>query len=439
MVVFFLASTDEKDAVYKNHATGMLFASFFMVMFQICTVCGVLTGTILPSCATNYQCKEAQEEGTFCELKTISATGERDSSRNNRCNYCGEAPFYSLLLVSAESCSALLRPPAHRLACAHSCSLPRQPGEVNQRPGHQNLNATKVEYMCKNPTELITEGYVGGADRLVSPMGSYEPAAIESWCTGCVDPLTYEAGVMTQLDVMTSNVSGMGPFDIITLLFATMVIALHVVAELKGIELVNYAISHAERSKEMGGPLDLGKHAGVLRIINGLRRWVFLPTLVGAIPVLIAFKGGDALSLCMNTVAILFLTEIDDVLFNYGVGERVRERAKIAGRVVLGRDEEEAIVRTKATHGVLLCVSVILAVQRMGNATDGYAVGVGIQFLSFGVGGVLEQMHRADKTAFQKTSGSVEVAFKCFMGFLVFGYILDYSGHSLSASEYGMQ
>jgi hypothetical protein len=51
----------------------------------------------------------------------------------------------------------------------------------------------------------------------------------------------------------------------------------------------------------------------------------------------------------------------------------------------------------------------------------------------------LEQMHRADKTAFQKTSGSVEVAFKCFMGFLVFGYILDYSGHSLSASEYGMQ
>ena len=69
MVVFFLASTDEKDAAYKNHASGMLFASFLMVMFQICTVCGVLTGTILPSCATNYQCKEAQDSGTFCELR----------------------------------------------------------------------------------------------------------------------------------------------------------------------------------------------------------------------------------------------------------------------------------------------------------------------------------------------------------------------------------
>jgi hypothetical protein len=37
---------------------------------------------------------------------------------------------------------------------------------------------------------------------------------------------------------------------------------------------------------------------------------VFLPTLVMAVPFLVLFKGGDALSVCFNTIAILFLTEV---------------------------------------------------------------------------------------------------------------------------------
>ena len=41
-----------------------------------------------------------------------------------------------------------------------------------------------------------------------------------------------------------------------------------------------------------------------------MRRWVFLPVLVAAVPWLVLFKGGDALSVCFNTIAILFLTEV---------------------------------------------------------------------------------------------------------------------------------
>ena len=35
-----------------------------------------------------------------------------------------------------------------------------------------------------------------------------------------------------------------------------------------------------------------------------------MPMLVGAVPVLVLVKGGDALSVCFNTIAILFLTEV---------------------------------------------------------------------------------------------------------------------------------
>ena len=36
-----------------------------------------------------------------------------------------------------------------------------------------------------------------------------------------------------------------------------------------------------------------------------MRKFVFLPTLVAVIPTLVWFGGGDALSICFNTIAIL--------------------------------------------------------------------------------------------------------------------------------------
>jgi hypothetical protein len=47
-----------------------------------------------------------------------------------------------------------------------------------------------------------------------------------------------------------------------------------------------------------------------LTLLGGVRRWVFLPALVIAVPFLVLIKGGDALSVCFNTIAILFLTEV---------------------------------------------------------------------------------------------------------------------------------
>jgi hypothetical protein len=41
-----------------------------------------------------------------------------------------------------------------------------------------------------------------------------------------------------------------------------------------------------------------------------VRRWLFLPTLMMVVPFLVLAKGSDALSVCFNTTAILFLTEV---------------------------------------------------------------------------------------------------------------------------------
>lgn len=41
--------------------------------------------------------------------------------------------------------------------------------------------------------------------------------------------------------------------------------------------------------------------------LNGARRFIFVPAVVAAVPILVMFVGGDALSVCMNTVGLLLL------------------------------------------------------------------------------------------------------------------------------------
>ena len=50
-------------------------------------------------------------------------------------------------------------------------------------------------------------------------------------------------------------------------------------------------------------------------LLGGVRRWVFLPTLVCCIVCLVTYQGGDALSIALNTVAIIFLVEVDNVAY----------------------------------------------------------------------------------------------------------------------------
>ena len=116
-----------------------------------------------------------------------------------------------------------------------------------------------------------------------------------------------------------------------------------------------------------------------------MRRWLFLPTLVTAVPFLVLYKGGDALSICFNTIAILFLTEvtcsncdasnsnlcrsclksvpqIDNAAYAVGLSERVRTRVEKFGRVELQDAEAMALVWGKAVHVALLVVAVPAAV-----------------------------------------------------------------------------
>eukprot|EP01046_Picozoa_sp_COSAG06_P068099 COSAG06_NODE_17956_length_912_cov_1.076261_2_plen_109_part_00 len=85
---------------------------------------------------------------------------------------------------------------------------------------------------------------------------------------------------------MMGNVTAMGAFDWVALVFATFMVALAVNQELKDVELVSIA------TRQAGDKLSRGWRIA-LALLNSARRWVFLPSLLMAVPTLVLFKGGE--------------------------------------------------------------------------------------------------------------------------------------------------
>ena len=128
-----------------------------------------------------------------------------------------------------------------------------------------------------------------------------------------------------------------------------------------------------------------------LSLLGGIRRWTFLPTLVTAAPALVQYKGGDALSVCFNTVAVLFLCEIDNLLYAILLPERERARVEVEGRVELGEAEAAALMRSKAVHVVVVAAAVpcAVAVGGGGDQVSPYLAFL-LPLLAFWVAGVTE-------------------------------------------------
>lgn len=190
--------------------------------------------------------------------------------------------------------------------------------------------------------------------------------------------------------------------DWLAFAFACAVVSFQVAGELKDIALCTISLEHLPASTMISPAWRYG-----LAAIGLVRRWVFLTLLVISVPLLVVYKGGDALSVCFNTIAILFMTEIDNVCYHFGLGEKTKARMEAAGRVVLTDKENDNLLRLKVTHIVLVVVSCLVTVMLAGSSVDHRLV-PGVEFLGspaalffisiffmfwvFWVGGMLEAL-----------------------------------------------
>ena len=286
--IFFLGSDDPADAAMKGHARLMLFGGLVLIAFQILTAIGVVAGVAFPSCKTSKQCGQA---GTFCVPE------------QQRCQYCGFHGALTLLQTKeGEVNPGLVNCPWS----ARETIAGRYEDEEDKclPPG----NKTLVRALCsgsENWKEMLAEN---GHPTNAAMMGaSINPGFIKAWCEACVNAVDWEADMFTTIDQCFDSVDAMGTLDWTTLVFASFVVALTVIGELKDMLLCDIAV------ERLGDKLGSWRHA--IAIGNFLRRTLFLPGMLCIVGLLVAFRGGDSLSVCFNTVAILFLCEVSSEIY----------------------------------------------------------------------------------------------------------------------------
>ena len=87
-----------------------------------------------------------------------------------------------------------------------------------------------------------------------------------------------------------------------------------------------------------------------------------VPSLVATVSRIVVVAGSDALSVCLNTVAVLFLVEIDNFFYEYGVGVRGQAHLNRHARPQCDAAFLDAVDRSRVAHAALFAVAICAAV-----------------------------------------------------------------------------
>jgi hypothetical protein len=111
--------------------------------------------------------------------------------------------------------------------------------------------------------------------------------------------------------------------DWITLLLASIVVAFAVFAEIRDVLLCEIALREISKRREVPRGWRFA-----IRGLNYARYFLLLPNIIVSVMSLVHEDGGRVKYVCLNTVAVLFLLEVDNLAFLHGLGERTRMEAE---------------------------------------------------------------------------------------------------------------
>ena len=138
-------------------------------------------------------------------------------------------------------------------------------------------------------------------------------------CTTC----TTSKGWETFQDVVKDRMDSMLVQDWITLLLASIVVAFAVFAEIRDCMLCEITLREISKRREVPRGW---RYA--IRGLNYVRYILLLPNIIVSVMSLVHEDGGRVKYVCLNTVAVLFILEVDNLAFLHGLGERTRMEAE---------------------------------------------------------------------------------------------------------------
>jgi Zn ribbon nucleic-acid-binding protein len=370
-MVYFMTTDAEADVQMRALAPAMLVGSYVIVIAQCATVVGIVAGTLFPACENNDFC--ANGEACNIDTKTCVRCGATQPLRMQRSSTTSETFNWF------------------------------------RDPLFAGYNTTAYAELCDAPAAS------DGLNSLGTPL-LWSKESVVSWCHSC---FTFEHGgaLAGEVDPMTAplkaemEVDSMGTFDWNALVFAASFVSLAVVVELQDIELCTLTMD-----KATGGDSRVRLATSLL---NGMRRWVFLPALTTTIPLLVFMQGADALSVCLNTVAVCFLCDIDTVIYVL-LPRRFKLRMEEAGRVMLSNEEADAMSRSRVVH---VCAIVCMTLATVAYRFKSTPVTFLMPALAFFIGGVSEGL---EASAAQVACHAAKVFAYCLLGLVAWFGMMYY-------------
>lgn len=341
--VFVCTSAEPEDVRVR---WWLMLGSLSMVLFQCAAAIGALRNTQNRSCSDNVQCDVVM--GMYCEdftfqeqTSTAAGCAGCGVKQANRCSYCGRStPVPLQINISTgevwnrgmDNRASSESPPLPRefIRSGHESSAGESywrtywldvadaPG-TNTDGGPSGLtdeaksnpvivtatidagwNMTTVRWVCENPG-VGHSATAGNApiERNRSPLSA---EYVRNWCEECVYFAEGDVLETTEGSRMRGNIQSMGLFDRTTLLLAAVFLSLASIGELKDCKLCTFSLEQRQNRLPLGtGGLSPGWRRALM-LIGGVRKYVFLPSLMACVGLLAAIGGCDALSVCLNTI-----------------------------------------------------------------------------------------------------------------------------------------
>lgn len=331
-----------------------------MVLMQCAAMKGVLSATNNPQCTSNDQCNTGQ----VCANRIPGNPYQHQQP--GICQYCGQTPVMTEQHDNFNVVPGTFNNPMSKTfvgfnltATVEFCNLADATIGINQNDWCNGIYGDpspdreyefppqQQEYLNELSARARTASLYDCDTALAWP---------KTWCDACLElnrDGSAEVSTAKEVDRMSEIVGAMGGYDVVTFVVVAAVVALAVVQELKDVILVNLAAQH------VGAALGAASRNALL-LLSAVRRWILLPCVVSTMPLLVKVKGGDALNICMNAVAILFIVEVDNVFFAIFLPERVYARVEAMGHVELSEEELSMLARGKIAHSVLMVVAMCL-------------------------------------------------------------------------------
>ena len=235
-------------------------------------------------------------------------------------------------------------------------------------------------------------------------------------CDACYSPITDSFDGTTTGDVFHQNMRAMKIGDHATVFLAAAMVAFEAITEMEDITGCQILLGRASERAEGACERRL------LTVVMWLRNYLLLPLICASVPILIIYRGADALTICFNCVATVFILKCDDMALSL-LDTRFNRELE-AQRCELTNANVKTIDITKKVHfvaiatGLPMCLQHFYASDIIDKTYDGTGV-IFFPFVIFLVAGLMTVALRAAGPDESKALACGIVVAKWFFGLVM--------------------